>query len=79
MKMIVFKMFFRFSCLYLQLQLLKQSYLGWNFFFLSKKRHKTNLKVFQYHILVSVKRSEKQLASKANFSTICKLNARILC
>ena len=39
----------------------------------SKKRPKRNLKVCQYQILTSVKRSEKQLASKANFTTFCNL------
>ena len=37
-------------------------------------RHKTNLKVFQYQISTSVKRSEKQLASKASFSTFLELS-----
>ena len=35
---------------------------------LSKKRSKANWKVFQYQILALAKRSEKHLASKANFS-----------
>ena len=42
--------------------------------YLSKKRHKTNLKVFLYQISTSVKRSEKQLPSKANFSAFLLLN-----
>ena len=46
--------------------------------YLSKKRRKTNLKLFQYQILTSVKRSEKQLASKANLEVFCNLNALIL-
>ena len=46
--------------------------------YLSKKRRKTNFKLFQYQILTSVKRSEKQLASKANLEVFCNLNALIL-
>ena len=44
------------------------SNLGWYLLYLSKKCPKTNLKVLQYQILTLVKRSEKQLPSKANFS-----------
>ena len=51
----------------------KQLYLGWDLLSLSKKRPETNLKVFQYQISTSVKRSEKQLARKAHFSTFLKL------
>ena len=50
---------------------------GCNLLYLSKERPKTILKVFQYQISTSVKRSEKQLESKANFSTfleLCSLN-----
>ena len=46
--------------------------------YLSKKRSQTNLKDYQYQILTSVKRSEKQVASKANFSTFFNLVGRIL-
>ena len=44
------------------------SNLGWYLLYLSKKCPKTNLKFLQYQILTLVKRSEKQLPSKANFS-----------
>ena len=40
-----------------------------NLLYVSKKRPKTIFKVFQYQISTSVKRWEKHLASKANFST----------
>ena len=45
----------------------KQSFLGWNLFYLSKKCPKTNLIVSQYQISTSFKRSGKQLASEVNF------------
>ena len=44
------------------------------YFFFLKKLRKTNLKVFLYQILTSVKRSEKQLPSKSNFSTFLQFN-----
>ena len=46
-----------------------KSYLGWSLLHLSEKRPKANLRVFRYQILTSVKRSVKQLASKATFTT----------
>ena len=47
----------------------KQSYLGQNFLYFSKKPPKTNLKLFWYQISPSVKIPEKQLPSKADFRT----------
>ena len=49
-----------------------------NLLYISRKRPKTNVKVFQYRILTSVKRSEKQLTSKASFNPFWNLVARIL-
>ena len=43
------------------------------YFIFLKKGPKTNLQVFQYEILTSVERSEKQLGSKATFSTFLQL------
>ena len=42
--------------------------------YLSKKRPTTNLNPFQYQILTTEERPEKQLASKANFSTFLQLS-----
>ena len=39
------------------------------YFIFLKKRRRPNLEVFKYKILTSVKRSEKELSSKTNFST----------
>ena len=50
----------------------KQSYLDWNLLCLSKK---ANLKVFKHQISTSMERSEKQLASKANFTTFLQLSS----
>ena len=47
----------------------RQSYLRWNFLYLSKERLKENLEVFQYQVLTSVTGSERQLDGKAYFST----------
>ena len=44
------------------------------YFILLKKRLKINLKFFKYQISTSVKRSEKQLPSKANFRPFFQLN-----
>ena len=61
---------FCFLCLYQWLQLLKAViFMDCNFVSLSKTRPKVNFKVFHKEILISVKRSEKQLASKANSGT----------
>ena len=47
--------------------ILKSSHImAGNRIYFSKKRPKTNLKVFQYQISTSVKRLEKQLQIKAN-------------
>ena len=40
----------------------------------TKKRPKTNLNIFQKKVLNSIKRSEKQLASKVNFKTFLQLS-----
>ena len=48
--------------------------IGYNLLYPSEKRTKTNLKLFQYQIQTSVKRSEKQLPSKANFCFFFLLN-----
>ena len=39
----------------------------WNLLCLSKKLHRLDFKFFQFQIWTSLKRSEKQLPSKANF------------
>ena len=52
----------------------KQSYSSRNLLDFSKTRPKAILKSFQYQILTSVKRSEKQLGSKVNFSTFFQLS-----
>ena len=52
------------------------------YFIFLNKCPKTNLKVFQYQISTTVKRSEKHLASKANFNTFLQLscsNFRLNC
>ena len=43
-----------------------------------KKRPGPNLKVFQYRIWTSMKRSEKKLSSKRKFNTFCNLVTLIL-
>ena len=61
---------FCFLCLYQWLQLLKAViFIDCNFLYLFKSRPKVNFKVFHNEISTSVKRSEKQLASKANSDT----------
>ena len=47
----------------------KQSYLSYNFLYLSKKRPKTNLIFFYNQISTSVKRSKEHFHSTANFRT----------
>ena len=73
MKNIVCKIFFCFLYLYYQLQLLKTVIFRLEFTFFSKNCRKTNLKAFQYQVLTSIEKSEKQLASKAFFRTILQL------
>ena len=52
----------------------KKSFLVYNLVYLSKNCTRTNLKFFQCQVLTSVKKSEKQLQSKANFSHLFQLN-----
>ena len=70
MKMIVCKIFFCFLCLYYDYKLLRTVIFMLE---LSKKRSKANWEVFQYQILALAKRSEKHLASKADFNIFCSL------
>ena len=44
------------------------------YFIFLKKHPKINVKFFQYQVLTSVGRSEKLLASKANFSTFLQVS-----
>ena len=56
----------------------RHSLVGIYFIFL-KKRHRPNLKCFQYQVWTSLDRSGKQLSSKTNFSAFfCKIVALIL-
>ena len=69
MTMIVFKILFCFLFYFYQFNCQKQSYFGWNYVTFLKKRPRPNLKVFQYRIQISAKRSGKQSSSKTNFTT----------
>ena len=68
------RLFFAFYVSFNSCNCQKQLYLSWNLLFLSKIRPKTTFKVFQYQILTSVKKSEKHLANKPNFSTFLQLS-----
>ena len=46
----------------------KKSYFGYNSFYLSRKRIKTNLTLLWYQISISLNRSENKLPNKASFS-----------
>ena len=57
-------------------QIVKNSHILAEIYFIFLKKHfRLNLKVFQYQIQTSVKRSGKQLSSKTNFNTFSQLNS----